>query len=155
MLLKLIDRLEHYPEARERLKAHVGDKEREMDRAERILADMGETTSGSKDSMFSAMGAMTGAMSGAWKDDILQNSMLTYGLASYEIALYEALMALADPPANPAPARSFRNPCPRNRLSPTGSANTSSRPWSITLSSAPKAAKRHTELGRVALERCI
>lgn len=97
MLLKIIDRLEHYPEARERLKAHLGDKEREMDRAERILADMGETPSGSKDSMFSAMGAMTGAMSGAWKDDILQNSMLTYGLASYEIVLYEALIALAEP----------------------------------------------------------
>jgi ferritin-like metal-binding protein YciE len=97
MMLKLIDRLDNYPEARERLQAHLADKEREMDRAERILADMGETSSGAKDSMFSAMGGMAGSMSGAWKDDVLQNSMLTYGLASYEVALYEALIALAEP----------------------------------------------------------
>jgi ferritin-like metal-binding protein YciE len=101
MMLKLIDRLENYPEARERLKAHLGDKEREMDRAEKILADMGETSSGAKDTMFSAMGGMTGAMAGAWKDDILQSSMLTYGIASYEIALYEALIALAGPAGQP------------------------------------------------------
>ena len=101
MMLKLIDRLEHYPDARERLKAHLGDKEREMVRAERILADMGESASGAKDSMFSAMGGMTGALAGAWEDDILQSSMLTFGLANYEIALYESLIALAEPAGHP------------------------------------------------------
>ena len=101
MMLKLIDRLEHYPEARARLQAHLSDKEREMDRAEKVLSDMGETASGTKDSMFSALGAMSGAMAGAWKDDILQSSMLTYGIASYEIALYESLIALAGPAGAP------------------------------------------------------
>lgn len=101
MMLKLIDRLENYPEARARLRAHLTDKEREMDRAEKILAEMGETASGAKDTMFSAMGGMTGAMAGAWEDDILQSSMLTYGLASYEIALYESLIALAGPAGQP------------------------------------------------------
>lgn len=101
MMLKLIDRLENYPDARERLRAHLADKEREMDRAEKILSDMGETSSGAKDSVFSAMGGTMGAMAGAWRDDILQSSMLTYGLANYEIALYEALIALAGPAGQP------------------------------------------------------
>jgi ferritin-like metal-binding protein YciE len=102
MMLKVIDRLEHYPEARERLTAHLGDKKREMERAEKILAGMGETTSGVKDSVFSAMGGMTAAMTGGLSDDVLQSSMLTFGLASYEIALYEALIALAAPAGEPA-----------------------------------------------------
>jgi ferritin-like metal-binding protein YciE len=101
MMLKLIDRLENYPEARERLRAHLGDKEREMDRAEKILADMGESASGAKDSMFSAMGGMTAALTGGRSDDVLQSSMLTFGLANYEIALYEALIALAEPAGQP------------------------------------------------------
>lgn len=101
MMLKLIDRLEHYPQARQRLEAHLGDKEREMDRAETILTGMGETTSGAKDSVFSAMGGMTAAMTGGRNDDVLQSSMLTFGLANYEIALYESLITLAEPAGEP------------------------------------------------------
>jgi ferritin-like metal-binding protein YciE len=101
MMLKVIDRLDHYPEARERLKAHLGDKEREMARAEEILSRIGEKPSGAKDSMFSMMGGATAMLTGMADDDILKSSMLTYALAGYEIALYESLLTLAEPAGAP------------------------------------------------------
>lgn len=108
MMLKVIDRLEHYPEAKERLVAHLTDKENEMKRAERILENMGEKPSSGKDNAFSAMGKMTAAMTHGLDDDILQTSMLTFGLANYEIALYEALIALAAPAGQPDAASDLK-----------------------------------------------
>lgn len=101
MMLKVIDRLDHYPEARNRLQAHLTDKDNEMARAERILADLGEKPSAAKDSLFSAMGGGTALMTGGLDDDVLKTSMLTFGIASYEIALYESLIALAEPSGCP------------------------------------------------------
>lgn len=108
MMLKVIDRLENYPEAKERLVAHLTDKENEMRRAERILEKMGEKPSASKDNAFSAMGKATAAMTKGLDDDILQTSMLTFGLANYEIALYEALIALAAPAGQPDAAAALK-----------------------------------------------
>jgi ferritin-like metal-binding protein YciE len=101
MMLKVIDRLDHYPQARERLQQHLGDKEREMQRAETILNEMGEKPSGTKDGTFSMMGGATAMMTGALPDDVLKTSMLTFGLANYEIALYESLIHLAEPAGQP------------------------------------------------------
>ena len=56
MMTKVIDRLENYPEARERLVAHLTDKDNEMKRAEQILESMGEKASGAKDTAMSVMG---------------------------------------------------------------------------------------------------
>lgn len=103
-MLKVIDRLDHYPEAKQRLTAHLSDKDREMSRAEQILQRMGESPSGAKDSMFSMMGGATAMMTGAMGDDVLKSSMLTFGLANYEIALYESLIALAAPAGQPEAA---------------------------------------------------
>jgi ferritin-like metal-binding protein YciE len=44
----------------------------------------------------SMMGGITGAMTGTWIDDILKSSMVTYGLASYEICAYESMILLAE-----------------------------------------------------------
>lgn len=96
MMTKVIDRLENYPEAKERLVAHLTDKDNEMKRAEQILESMGEKASGAKDAAMSMMGSMTAAMTAPAEDDILKSSMLTYGLANYEIAAYESLIVLAD-----------------------------------------------------------
>jgi ferritin-like metal-binding protein YciE len=95
MMLKVIDRLDQYPEARERLSAHLADKDLEMRRLEEILADLGEDTSKLKDAAMAAMGAMSGWMSGALEDDVVKTSMATYGLASYEICAYEGMILLA------------------------------------------------------------
>ena len=96
MMEKVIDRLDNYPEARERLTAHLADKDNEMLRAQQILDRMGEKRSFAKDGAMSFMGGMTAAMTGAMDDDVLKSSMLTYGLANYEIAAYESLIVLGE-----------------------------------------------------------
>jgi ferritin-like metal-binding protein YciE len=95
MMKRVIDRLDDYPAAKERLQAHLGDKDKEMQRLEKILGELGEETSALQDSTMSMMGSMTGAMTAGLEDDILQTSMVTFGLASYEICAYEGMIELA------------------------------------------------------------
>jgi ferritin-like metal-binding protein YciE len=102
MMLKVIDRLDSYPDAKARLQAHLGDKDNEMHRLEQILSDLGEDASGAKDGVMSMMGAMTGLMTGGLEDDILKTSMATYGLANYEICAYEGMIQLAEKADLPA-----------------------------------------------------
>jgi ferritin-like metal-binding protein YciE len=96
MMVKVIDRLDDYPEAKQRLKAHLTDKDNEMKRLEQILNELGQDASSMQDATMSMMGGITGAMTGGLEDDILQTSMMTYGLASYEICAYEGMIALAE-----------------------------------------------------------
>ena len=95
MMLRVIDRLDSYPDAEARLRAHLGDKDREMARLEQILGSLGEKPSGFKDGTMSAMGGATAMLTAGWEDDILKTSMLTYGLANYEIVAYEGMIVLA------------------------------------------------------------
>jgi ferritin-like metal-binding protein YciE len=96
MMKRVIDRLDDYPEAKQRLVAHLKDKDNEMRRLEQILYDMGESASPVKDATMSMMGSMTGAMTAGLEDDIIQTSMVTFGLASYEICAYEGMISLAE-----------------------------------------------------------
>lgn len=96
MMVKVIDRLDDYPEAKQRLKAHLSDKDNEMRRLEEILADLGEKASSMQDTTMAMMGSVTGALTSGLADDILQASMMTFGLASYEICAYEGMIALAE-----------------------------------------------------------
>ena len=95
MMLRVIDRLDHYPDAKARLQAHLADKDNEMSRLEQILVSLGDDPSGFKDSTMSAMGGATAMLTSGLDDDILKTSMLTYGLANYEIVAYEGMIALA------------------------------------------------------------
>jgi ferritin-like metal-binding protein YciE len=95
MMLRVIDRLEHYPDAKARLEAHLTDKDEEMRQLEQILESEGSAASGAKDGLMSAMGGMTAMMTSTLDDDIIRTSMLTFGLAKYEIAAYEGMILLA------------------------------------------------------------
>lgn len=96
MMHRVIDRLDDYPDAKQRLIAHLSDKDNEMRRLEQILKWLGEDTSSFKDSTMSMMGGLAGSMTGALDDDIIKSSMVTYGLASYEICAYEGMILLAE-----------------------------------------------------------
>jgi ferritin-like metal-binding protein YciE len=95
MMLRVIDRLDHYPEAKARLEAHLGDKDAEMRNLEQLLESEGERASGTKDALMSGMGGITAMMTSMLDDDIIRTSMLTFGLAQYEIAAYEGMVLLA------------------------------------------------------------
>ena len=96
MMHRVIDRLDDYPEAKQRLIAHLSDKDNEMRRLEQILNGLGEDPSSFKDSTMSMMGGLAGSMTGSLSDDIIKSSMITYGLASYEICAYEGMILLAE-----------------------------------------------------------
>jgi ferritin-like metal-binding protein YciE len=95
MMLKVIDRLDHYPDAKARLEAHLGDKDAEMANLEQLLESEGQSASGAKDSLMSGMGSMTAMLTSGLEDDVIRTSMLTFGLAQYEIAAYEGMVLLA------------------------------------------------------------
>ena len=95
MMLRVIDRLDHYPEAKARLEAHLTDKDDEMRLLEQVLDRAGEKTSDAKDATMGAMGQMTGLLTSALEDDVVKTSMATFGLASYEVAAYEGMIVLA------------------------------------------------------------
>lgn len=94
MLEKAIDRLENYPDVEARLRAHLGDKDREMERAETILENMGEERSGMKDAAMAMMGNMSAMMNAAAGDEILKNSYACFAMANMEIAAYESLLLM-------------------------------------------------------------
>ena len=96
MMERVIERLDDYPEAESRLRAHLVDKDNEMRRLEQILERMGEDASGAKDGLMAMMGSTSGAVTSVLEDDILKTSMATYGLASYEICAYEGMIMLAE-----------------------------------------------------------
>ncbi|HLI30646.1 MAG TPA: DUF892 family protein [Gemmataceae bacterium] len=102
MMHRVIDRLDDYPEAKQRLTAHLSDKDKEMQRLEQILRGLGEDTSSFKDTTMSMMGGLAGSMTGALGDDIIKSSMATYGLANYEICAYEGMILLAEKADQPA-----------------------------------------------------
>jgi ferritin-like metal-binding protein YciE len=95
MMVRVIDRLEHYPEAKARLEAHLGDKDAEMANLERILQAEGDSPSGAKDGLMSGMGSVTAMLTAGLDDDVIRTSMMTFGLAQYEIAAYEGMVLLA------------------------------------------------------------
>lgn len=102
MMHRVIDRLDDYPEAKNRLVAHLSDKDNEMRRLEEILRGLGEDPSSFKDTTMSMMGGLAGFATGALDDDIIKSSMVTYGLASYEICAYEGMIFLAEKAEQPS-----------------------------------------------------
>lgn len=101
MMDRVIDRLDDYPDAKQRLIAHLSDKDNEMRLLEVVLQDLGEDLSSVEDSAMSMMGRLAGAMTGSLDDDIIKSSMITYGLASYEICAYEGMIVLAEKAEQP------------------------------------------------------
>jgi ferritin-like metal-binding protein YciE len=102
MMQHVVDRLDDYPEAKQRLVAHLSDKDNEIRRLEEILRSLNQDPSSFKDSTMSMMGGLVGSMTGALADDIVKSSMLTFGLASYEICAYEGMILLAEKADQPA-----------------------------------------------------
>jgi ferritin-like metal-binding protein YciE len=144
MMHRVIERLDDYPDAKNRLTAHLADKDNEMLRLEEILRQLGEDTSAFKDSTMSMMGGFAGLMTGALNDDIIKSSMLTYGLANYEICAYEGMIFLAEKAKNRKPFRFSRNALLKRKPWLIGSISTWRRRSKGILNYAcRKDAKRH------------
>lgn len=94
MVENQIERLESYPQVEERLRAHMDDKNAQLKRVEEILESLGEKRSALKDMGMSAAGSLSTMMTAATDDEILKNSLASFGLASFNAASFESLVVL-------------------------------------------------------------
>lgn len=90
-----INRLEHYPDMTQRLKEHVLETEMQIERLDRILAQLSETSSGTKDTMLSALGSTAAMGHIPAGDEVLKNSFANLAFENYEIGAYISLITSA------------------------------------------------------------
>jgi len=98
--LSLMDRqIEHlaqYAEVEQRLRSHRGETERQIERLDRILSQLGESASGLKDAAMSFAGNMAALGHTFAPDEILKNSFANYAFESFEVASYRSLIVMAE-----------------------------------------------------------
>lgn len=90
-----LNRLENYPELRSMLQQHITETEGQIDRLDQIFAALGESPSGLKDTMLSAMGSMNAMGHAMAADEVLKNTMADYMFEHFEIAAYTSLISMA------------------------------------------------------------
>ena len=87
-----INRLEHYPALLRRLEEHAAETETQVERIEKILKSLRESSSTLKDVSLSAMGSMAALGHIPASDEVLKNSFANLAFENYEIAAYISLL---------------------------------------------------------------
>jgi ferritin-like metal-binding protein YciE len=90
-----LGRVESYPEMISMLKQHRGETETQIARLDQIFDSLGESPSGLKDTVLSAMGSMQAMGHALASDEILKNHMADYMFEHFEIAAYTSLITMA------------------------------------------------------------
>lgn len=96
VMKRQIDRLENYPDMADRLRRHVGETEEQVRRLDAVLSELGESASGFKDTVLSAMGNMAAVGHAFAGDEILKNAFANCALENFEIASYTSLITMAE-----------------------------------------------------------
>lgn len=91
-----VNRLENYPELKRQLEMHYQETEGQIARLDQIFESLGESASGLKDTMLSAMGSMSAMSHALASDEVLKNLMADYMFEHFEIAAYTSLIAMAE-----------------------------------------------------------
>ena len=91
-----VERIEHYPEVAERLRAHIEETNGQIARIDELLAAFQESASMLKDTALSMSGGMAAISHSVAGDEILKNSFANYAFEHFEIASYTALLTLAE-----------------------------------------------------------
>lgn len=90
-----LGRLESYPEMITMLQQHRRETEGQIARLDQIFEGLGESASGLKDTVMSAMGSMQAMSHALAGDEILKNHMADYMFEHFEIAAYTSLITMA------------------------------------------------------------
>ena len=96
LMERQIERTTDYPEVQARLRQHLDETRRQIDRLDRCLEACDASASTLKDATLSFMGnmaAMGHAMAG---DEILKNTFANNAFEHYEIAAYKSLITLSE-----------------------------------------------------------
>jgi ferritin-like metal-binding protein YciE len=91
-----VERLENYPELRERLREHADESRRQQERLDQILQTLGSSPSTLKDIGTSLMGNMAALSHAVAQDEVVKNTFANYAFEHFEIATYRALQSMAD-----------------------------------------------------------
>ncbi|MGG5811541.1 ferritin-like domain-containing protein [Falsiroseomonas sp. CW058] len=91
-----VERLENYPEMRERLRMHSQESQRQQERIDQILQSLGTSPSTLKDIGTSIMGNLAAASHALMQDEVIKNTFANYAFEHFEIASYRSLMVMAE-----------------------------------------------------------
>jgi ferritin-like metal-binding protein YciE len=91
-----VEHLARYADVEQQLRMHRGETERQIDRLETILEELGENPSALKDAALSFTGNLAAMGHMFAPDEILKNSFANFAFESFEIASYQALIVMAE-----------------------------------------------------------
>lgn len=90
------ERIVHYPEVAERLRAHIEETRVQVDRLDEILEGFSEKASAWKDMGLGIMGELAAVGHSVAGDEIMKNSFANYAFEHFEIASYKSLITMAE-----------------------------------------------------------
>ncbi|WP_311065410.1 ferritin-like domain-containing protein [Halomonas sp. DWK9] len=108
MLKAQAKRIDHYPALRARIDQHLHETERQSEKLERVMSELGIDTSAMKDmgGKLTAFGQSLGGMMAG--DEVVKGGIASYAFECFEIANYKALIAAAELANQPNVARVCR-----------------------------------------------
>ncbi len=86
LLERQIERLDDYPELRDRMRQHLTETKGQQERLEPILGSMSAQASTLKDTVIAFLGNMAGAANMPASDEVLKNSFASFAFENYEFA---------------------------------------------------------------------
>ncbi len=95
MLEAMAGRLEHYPELRGRIEAHVQETRQQSSRLEDCIGQLGGSTPLAKSAMANVMASMHAAGNAMMSDEVAKGVGISYAFEHMEIASYRALVVAA------------------------------------------------------------
>ncbi|NGM20713.1 ferritin-like domain-containing protein [Roseomonas stagni] len=95
LINRQVERIENYPEMRERLRLHGEESKRQQERLAQILDGLGTSPSGLKDLGTSLMGNMAAIGHALAPDEVIKNSFANFAFEHMEIASYRSLLTMA------------------------------------------------------------
>ena len=111
LLERQIERLDDYPELRDRMRRHLAETEGQQERLEQILRSMNEPTSTIKDAAMAIFGNMAAAAHMPASDKVLKNSFASFAFENYETAAYKSLIEIAQLAGATDAAAALRQSC--------------------------------------------
>jgi ferritin-like metal-binding protein YciE len=96
LLERQLGRLENYPEMAARMRSHLQESKDQGRRIEELLAGLNTSHSTLKDMVTSFMGNVAAIGHATASDEVIKNTLANYAFEHYEIAAYQALLAVAE-----------------------------------------------------------
>lgn len=95
MLKRNVQRLENYPDLKQRIAAHLEETKSQQERVAKALDELGESPSSLKDSVMGMAENAQMMAHATGSDEVLKNSYTGYAFEHFEIASYKALEIMA------------------------------------------------------------